>query len=144
MYATVEIAMTNGEAVAPLPLRRSGLLYGTIKPTNQQEGDNIEERDTKSCLVARGRACRGFLVSAAARPTSSVPEKARRTVTKTEQKPLKPSEGIQLVHDLPRTRRRTSKSTGIIPSMCPIIMMSGTATNVNLSSIMSLQLSLQK
>lgn len=33
---------------------------------------------------------RGFLVSAAARPTSSVPEKEKAAVMKTLQRPLKP------------------------------------------------------
>lgn len=45
----------------------------------------------KTCLVAVGSVLRGLAVSAAARPTSSVPENANAAVTKTEQKPLKPS-----------------------------------------------------
>jgi hypothetical protein len=40
--------------------------------------------------MAPGRALAGFSDSAAARPTSSVPEKAKAAVTKTEQTPLKP------------------------------------------------------
>ena len=40
--------------------------------------------------MAVGRALRGFSVSAAARPTSSVPAKAKAAVTKVEQSPLKP------------------------------------------------------
>jgi len=41
-------------------------------------------------LIAPGIDLAGLLVSAAARPTSSVPEKEKAAVTKTEQKPLKP------------------------------------------------------
>ena len=44
----------------------------------------------KTCLVARGIVFRGLAVSAAANPTSSVPENAKAAVTKTEQTPLKP------------------------------------------------------
>lgn len=40
--------------------------------------------------MAPGRAVAGFSASAAARPTSSVPENAKAAVTKTEQTPLKP------------------------------------------------------
>lgn len=44
----------------------------------------------KTCLMAVGRDLRGFAVSAAARPTSSVPVKEKAAVTKTLQSPLKP------------------------------------------------------
>ncbi len=44
----------------------------------------------KTCLMALGRDFRGLTASAAARPTSSVPVKAKAAVTKTVQKPLKP------------------------------------------------------
>ena len=44
----------------------------------------------KTCLMAVGRDLRGFWVSAAARPTSSVPVKAKAAVTNTAQSPLKP------------------------------------------------------
>jgi hypothetical protein len=40
--------------------------------------------------MAVGRERRGLAVSAAARPTSSVPVKAKAAVTKTAQRPLKP------------------------------------------------------
>jgi hypothetical protein len=40
--------------------------------------------------MAAGRDLRGLAVSAAARPTSSVPAKAKAAVTKTLQTPLKP------------------------------------------------------
>jgi len=43
-----------------------------------------------TCLTAFGRLFLGFSVSAAARPTSSVPLNANAAVTKTEQRPLKP------------------------------------------------------
>lgn len=46
----------------------------------------------KICLMAPGRAFWGSLLSAAARPTSSVPEKEKAAVTKTLQKPGKPAE----------------------------------------------------
>ena len=44
----------------------------------------------KTCLVAKGMLLSGFAASAAARPVSSVPPKAKEAVTKTEQKPWKP------------------------------------------------------
>src|SRR5271169_6834739 len=44
----------------------------------------------KTCLMAVGSDFRGFSVSAAARPTSSVPAKAKAAVTNTLQRPLKP------------------------------------------------------
>ena len=44
----------------------------------------------KTCLIAVGKDLRGLAVSAAARPTSSVPVKAKAAETKTEQRPLKP------------------------------------------------------
>jgi len=44
----------------------------------------------KTCLMAVGRDLRGLAVSAAARPTSSVPPKAKAAVTKTLHSPLKP------------------------------------------------------
>ena len=44
----------------------------------------------KTCLHAVGKERRGLAVSAAARPTSSVPPKEKAAVTKTEQRPLKP------------------------------------------------------
>ncbi|CAF4775482.1 unnamed protein product, partial [Rotaria magnacalcarata] len=37
-----------------------------------------------TCFVARGIVFRGFAASAAANPTSSVPEKAKPAVTNTE------------------------------------------------------------
>lgn len=43
-----------------------------------------------TCLMAPGKALAGFSASAAARPTSSVPEKAKAAVTNTEQTPLNP------------------------------------------------------
>lgn len=43
-----------------------------------------------TCLMAPGKLFWGFSVSAAARPTSSVPEKEKAAVTKTPQKPAKP------------------------------------------------------
>jgi hypothetical protein len=45
----------------------------------------------KVCLMAFGRDFLGSAVSAAPRPTISVPENAKAAVTKTEQTPLKPS-----------------------------------------------------
>jgi hypothetical protein len=45
----------------------------------------------KVCLIALGRLFLGSAVSAAPRPTISVPEKANAAVTKTEQRPLNPS-----------------------------------------------------
>jgi hypothetical protein len=44
-----------------------------------------------TCFVAVGKVFRGFWVSAAARPTSSVPPKANAAVLNTVQKPLNPS-----------------------------------------------------
>ena len=44
----------------------------------------------KTCLMAVGKDLRGFLVSAAARPTNSVPAKEKAAVTRILQKPLKP------------------------------------------------------
>ncbi len=44
----------------------------------------------KTCLMAVGRDLRGLDVSAAARPMSSVPAKAKAAVTNTVQRPLKP------------------------------------------------------
>ena len=43
-----------------------------------------------TCLIAVGNVLRGLAVSAAARPTSSVPAKAKAALTKTEQRPWKP------------------------------------------------------
>jgi hypothetical protein len=45
----------------------------------------------KVCLIALGRLFLGFAVSAAPKPTISVPLKAKAAVTNTEQRPLKPS-----------------------------------------------------
>lgn len=44
----------------------------------------------KTCLIAVGSDFEGLCVSAAARPTSSVPEKEKDAVTRMLQKPLKP------------------------------------------------------
>jgi len=44
----------------------------------------------KTCLTADGRVFLGFAVSAAAKPTSSVPAKEKAAVTNTLHKPLKP------------------------------------------------------
>src|SRR5438034_1411702 len=43
-----------------------------------------------TCLIAVGSVFRGFAVSAAARPASSVPAKAKAALTNTLQRPLKP------------------------------------------------------
>lgn len=43
-----------------------------------------------TCRVACGMDLSGFFASAAAKPVSSVPPKAKAAVTNTEQKPLKP------------------------------------------------------
>ena len=43
----------------------------------------------KTCLIAEGNDLAGFSDSAAARPTSSVPEKEKAAVTNTPQKPTK-------------------------------------------------------
>ncbi len=44
----------------------------------------------KTCLTAVGNDLRGLAVSAAAKPTSSVPAKAKAAVTKMLHRPLKP------------------------------------------------------
>ena len=44
----------------------------------------------KTCLIAVGRALEGLWVSAAARPTSSVPENENAAVTRILQNPWKP------------------------------------------------------
>lgn len=49
---------------------------------------NVIRQNT--CLTAVGSATLGFSVSAAVRPTSSVPPKEKAAVTKTEHNPLKP------------------------------------------------------
>lgn len=69
--------------------RKKGI---TIKLTAKK--NTIMENLTilqNTCFVAVGKDLRGFAVSAAASPTSSVPENANAAVTNTEQNPLKPS-----------------------------------------------------
>lgn len=57
--------------------------------------DHLSELHTKvmrqkTCLTALGSVFLGFAVSAAQRPTSSVPVNEKAAVVKTEHKPLKP------------------------------------------------------
>jgi hypothetical protein len=54
----------------------------------------------KICLIAEGSDLAGFSDSAAARPTSSVPEKEKAAVTKTPQKPTKSVNAPGLFHVL--------------------------------------------
>jgi hypothetical protein len=61
-------------------IERSGKFWAHTSVTRQ----NV-------CLMALGRLFLGSAVSAAPRPTISVPEKAKAAVTKTEQTPLNPS-----------------------------------------------------
>ena len=55
----------------------------------------------KTCLIAEGSDLPGFSDSAAARPTSSVPEKEKAAVTNTPQKPTKVVNAPGSCHLLP-------------------------------------------
>jgi hypothetical protein len=64
---------------------------GTIRPTISRDIMYMPAIRKTTCFVAFGSALRGLVDSAAASPMSSVPAKAKAAVTKTVQKPLKPS-----------------------------------------------------
>jgi hypothetical protein len=54
------------------------------------EGEHTIAIRQNTCLMAVGSALLGLWVSAAARPTNSVPENEKAAVTRMLQKPLKP------------------------------------------------------
>jgi len=97
----------EGRCIDIEPSTQQTLVGGANKEADKEKTDNVKSEqvskiisnlraDTdkvirqKTCLIAPGRALMGFSASADARPTSSVPEKAKAAVTKTVHTPLKP------------------------------------------------------
>jgi hypothetical protein len=66
------------------------LRHELVKLCAEDEGSFTIAIRQNTCLIAVGKDLLGLCVSAAARPTSSVPPNAKAAVTRILQKPLKP------------------------------------------------------